>query len=370
MVNFQFYCRDSKANKNGYAPVELSIIIDGKRTFISLDRKEIPSTFKRNVEGKKNNDTKEYLYLMREKINSAITDLLRHNKPLTADSLKGYLKNGGVRYYSIENLFDDFFKVMGAKFEESNYKKYEKVRDSFYAHVNKQGDVNEITNAVIQSFKISLYKEFKESTASTKLSKLKSIINFGINNAKITVNPFNGITISKPKASIEYLTDAEVSTILHKDFDCDRLNQVRDLFIFQSGSGLSYSDMSSLRAEDVVNEEGVSYIKKNRQKTDIEFTAVLLPYAVDVLKKYNYQLPIISNQKLNSYLKEIGDLCKIKKNLHSHLARKTYCTHLINSGVRIDVVSKCAGHSNTKITAAIYAHLQTETILKEVSQVM
>ena len=73
---------------------------------------------------------------------------------------------------------------------------------------------------------------------------------------------------------------------------------------------------------------------------------------------------------MNSYLKEIQILCRLDKSLHSHLARKTYCTHLLNKGVRMDVVSKCAGHSNTRITAAIYAHLQTNTIINEVAKII
>lgn len=368
MVNFQFYCRESKTNKNGYAYVELSIIINGKRTYISLDRKEIPSNFKKLVESKKNNDLKDYLALMREKINSAITDLLRHNEALTAESLKDYLKNGGVRYYSIENLFNDFLEVMRPSFEECNYKKYLLVRDEFYAHIDKEKEITAVTNAVIRSFMIKEYKTFSESTAAGKMAKLKAVMMFGLNNAKMTINPFGNIVISKPKDKIEYLEDEELEVIIKKEFACDRLNQVKDLFIFQAGSGLAYADMASLRPEDVQEKEGIYFIKKNRQKTDIEYTAILLPCAIEVLRKYDFCLPVISNQKLNSYLKEIGDCCGLKKSLHSHLARKTYCTHLINSGTRLEVVSKCAGHSNTRITQAIYAHLQTKTILKEVSE--
>ena len=88
--------------------------------------------------------------------------------------------------------------------------------------------------------------------------------------------------------------------------------------------------------------------------------------AKDIILKYDYELPIISNQKMNAYLKEIADVCGISKNLHSHLARKTYATLLLNRGVAIEAVSKTLGHSNIRITQECYAHLLNKTIIDEV----
>lgn len=360
-MNIQFYCRSSKADKKGFAPVELAITLDGKRVFIQLPRKERPEDFKKFVAAKRSNDLKDFLEVMRVNVNKAITDLARSGMPLTSDSLKNYLKNGGSKVYSVEDLFNEHYAIILRGAKKEYVRKYEAVRDMFYMVVNR-GQIG-VTNANVLDFQREVYSRYEESTAYNKMYLLKATIDFALANRMLEHNPFTGIKLQKPKEVIEYLTDQEVEQLQQLELS-PRLERVRDIFLFQAGSGLAYADMIQLSPEDIAIEEGVYYISKTRQKTKVAYTSVLLPIAIEVLKKYNYQLPRISNQKLNTYLKEIDS------KLHSHLARKTYCTKLINSGVRLDIVSKCAGHSNTKVTSAIYAHLQRNTILKEVARAL
>lgn len=370
MASFNFYCRQSKADKNGFSPIELSIIIAGKRSYLALPRKEKPKDFARALASKRTNDIVEYVNEMRHRVNLAITEICKNGTALTPTALKMYLITGGVKSYTISNLFDDCFKLLSEKCEPLNYSKYCLVRDEFYTHINPELEASEITNAIVQSFYNKLSKEYKPSTAAGKMTKLKMVVKFGLDNGKLSINPFSTIKISKAKASVEYLTDEEVERIKKADVHCERLANVRDLFIFQCGSGLAYADLVQVRAEDIQEENGTLYIRKSRQKTEITYTSVLLPWAIEILQKHNGVLPTLSNQKMNAFLKEIAIICGINKNLHSHLARKTYCTHLLNSGCRIEVVSKCAGHSNTVITSAVYAHLQTQTIIQEVASVI
>jgi site-specific recombinase XerD len=370
MANFQFYCRESKTDKNGYSPIEISINIDGRRNFIQLPRKEKPANFKKLVASRKRNDLQEYLEISRSHINKAITEITKMGKALTAPALKDYVKNGGIKLYTIEDLFNEHYQIIKMQMTDVNYDKYVLVRDEFFKYIDPKRDINEINNAVVRGFMAELFNTYKPSTATGKINKLKSTIKFALANHKLMIDPFNGIKIARVKSRIEYLTDSEVNLIKNAPLYCKRLEQVRDLFLFQVGSGLSYADMATLSSSDVMNSNGTYYIQKNRQKTDIEYTAILLPIALEIFNKYDGILPIISNQKMNSYLKEIQILSHLEKPLHSHLARKTYCTHLLNKGVRMDVVSKCAGHSNTRITAAIYAHLQTSTIIDEVAKII
>lgn len=367
MATLNFYCRPSKQDKKGYSPIEVSIIINGNRTFYALPRKEKPCDFAKAVESKRGNDIKDYLDVMRAVINKAMTAIARDGKSLTTQNLKEYLKSGGIKAYTIEMLFDEHYAIIFPTLTTLNQLKYTRVRDDFYTQIDRDKDVDTISNAVIQSFSTFLSTHYSASTAAHKMAILKRTIKFALANHKMDIDPFNGVKISCPRGKVEYLTTDEVKVIQKKDLHCVRLEQVRDLFLFQTGSGLSYSDMVGLTKRDIQQDEDTYYIRKNRHKTDIEYTAILLPIAVDVLRKYDWTLPIISNQKMNSYLKEIQMLCGLEKSLHSHLARKTYCTYLLNNGVRMDIVSKCAGHSNTRITATIYAHLQTHTILKEVA---
>ena len=365
-MNIQFYCRACKADKNGFSPIEVSLTINGKRTFIQLPRKERAADFKKAVESKRNNDIKEYLEAMRANINRAITEIAKAGKPLTAMELKGYVKNGGFKVYTIGELFADHFALLKGT---TNLEPYKLVRDAFFNHINPSCGVEQITNAVIQSFVNKLYKAHKVNTAYGKVVKLKSTINFGLANHSLTYDPFLGIKYNRVKEKIEYLTDAELAIKANTDFG-DRLNKVRDLFVFQAGSGLAYADMASLVPEDIQVKDGTYYIQKNRVKTNIEYTAILLPKALEVLTRYNYCLPVISNAKLNEYLKELQSQCNLRKRLHSHLARKTYCTHLLNNGIRMDVVSKCAGHSSIRTTEAVYGQLLKETIISEVGRII
>lgn len=371
MANFSFYCRSSKMNRYGYAPIELSIIIDGKRCFINLPRKEKPSVFKTAMASKKHNDVKEYINVQISAINSAITAIIASGHPLTAVALRDYIQNGGIKLYTLENLFEDFIKILDVKCEYENLMKYIKVKDDFITYIgDKDKPLTQITNSDIQGFYAQLCKVHKGSTAAAKIAKLKCFFRYALDNNKISVNVFSNVRVTKPKPTIEYLTESEVNTLINKDFGIERLNRVKDLFVFQCGSGLAYADMSNLSPSDIQVDGSTTYIKKTRQKTDIEYTAVLLPFAIDILKKYNYQLPVLSNQKLNAYLQEVGDLCGITKRLHTHLARKTYATYLLNKGVSISVVAKALGHANSRITESTYAAIRTDTVINSISKVI
>lgn len=135
----------------------------------------------------------------------------------------------------------------------------------------------------------------------------------------------------------------------------------------QAYSGLSFVDLECLRKEDINEMDGVYYIHKKRQKTKVEFTAVLFPKAIEILEKYDYKLPIISNQKTNSALKAIARECGIDKRVYDHLGRKSYGCMLLNRKIRMETVAKCLGHSQAKTTATYYATLTKNSVINEVA---
>ena len=176
------------------------------------------------------------------------------------------------------------------------------------------------------------------------------------------------IHIRKGDTDIRFLTIEELNKIRDTDFKNVSINRVRDLFIFQASSGMSYCDMALLTKGDIqFNESGQPYIHKRRAKTNVYFTSVILKDGYDVLKKYDYELPIISNQRYNTALKFIKDICEIDKPIHTHIARHTYATRCINEGIRLEVVSKLLGHSTTRITQH-YARLLQKNIIGEVEE--
>ena len=371
--SIQFYCRQSKATKSGLAPVELSLIINGQRVFINLPRKESPSEFKKAVTSRRDNDTKKYLHEVRSRFNEIQTDMMRNNIPLTATALKEYFRTGGIRSYQLKDLWDDYLKIAGKRvgvtMTEMAYRKYISARNTMYEYISPDTDVKAITPAAIQDLLASIQAKYKESSTCSIMTKIKTVIIFAKDNGKIEINPFQNIKYGRGSHDIEYLTEEEISSLVNRHFEIDRLEKVRDLAVFQICSGMAYIDTQQLTPEDIhYEEDGTCYIYKSRRKTGVKYTSVVLPEGIAILKKYNGKLPSISNQKGNAYLKEVQTLCGITKPLHFHLFRKTYGTRLLNKGVRLETVSKCLGHSTTQITQMAYAKLLRPTIIQEVKE--
>lgn len=366
-----YYCRKSKTNKQGLAPVECSIVMNGERVLFNLPMKFSPVDFARK---RKPKELEDYLSITRSKLYDVINQMMEASIPVTAENIRKYMKTGGVQSYTVRNLFDDYLHILSKRVDVDMtlavYRKYELVKIRFFSKVNPDAECNTITNAVIKTFVTELYADYDDSTAAGYATRLKTFIKFGIDNGKLKINPFNGIKITKGWKPIEMLADDELERIKAKDFGVERINKVRDVFLFACGSGMAYIDIKELKPEDFQEVDGKLCVIKARHKTQNTFVSVLLPCAVDVAKKYNFDLGsvVISNQKMNSYLTEIKDICNITSvsSLHTHLGRHWYCNHLLNLGIRPETVAKAAGHSNFKTLLKHYARIEEVTTVKEI----
>ena len=369
--NVSFYCRDSKANTKGLAPVEMSIIINGQRTLVTLPRKEKPSEFRKALASKRNNGIRDYTDAVRARLNDITTEMMEQGLQLTATTLKEFFHNGGVRPYTIENLFNDYIAIVEKKagtgeITQKTYRKYLLARERFFGIIDKEKPVTAITSTVIADYMASLRKDYNTVTANGYGQKVKTIVKYGMSKGLVKIDPFVGIHIRKGDMDVEFLTEEELSRIRDTDFQNRSLNRVRDLFVFQASSGMSYCDMAAIVPSDIqFNDVGQAYIHKRRAKTKVYFTSVILPDGMVILDRYDYHLPTISNNKYNAYLKPIRDLCGIDKPLHTHIARHTYATRCINAGIRLEVVAKLLGHTTTRITQH-YAKLLQSSIIDEV----
>ena len=171
-----------------------------------------------------------------------------------------------------------------------------------------------------------------------------------------------------------FLTDEEVLQIVNNELNIQRLELVRDIFIFSCFTGLAYIDVANLTPDNIVMLGGKEWIMTKRQKTSVETNVLLLDIPKRIISKYSHQtyrdgklFPILSNQKTNSYLKEIADICGIKKNLTFHLARHTFATMSLSKGVPIESVSKMLGHTNIR-TTQIYARITNKKIEHDMEQ--
>lgn len=372
--SLSFYCRKSKADKKGLAPIELSIIINGKRVFINLPRKEYPDIFKKSVETKRNNPIKEYIDEVRNQFNSVQLDMMRNNIPLTSETLKEYYKTGGVKQFTIEDAFKEYqqllFKRVDIDLTYAAYKKYIDAFNCFFKYVDKTKELTSVTPATIEGFLVDCNTKYTASTVCGIMTRIKTVMQYQRDNNRLQINPFLNVKYSRGKKDIEYLTEEEINKIYNLEIDNKSLSEVKDAFILQASTGLAYIDIYNLKKEDIqINSDGTHYIIKNRHKTNTQYTTVVLDKGVEVLKKHNYQLHIISNQKYNLFLKTIQSLAGIETNLTSHLARKTFATLLLNKGVRLETVSKALGHSSSKITQSAYSKLLSNTVINEIKAV-
>ena len=194
-ANVSFYCRESKKYRDGLAPIELVIILNTRRCFIQLPRKEYPSKFKAQIASKKRTDLIEYLDGVRARLNQIVTTFLMEGRPLTADALKTYFQTGGYMVYTIENLFDDYMHILakrvGKDLKPKTYRKYEIARDKFYQIISPKEPVTAITKAVIMDYQASMNQYLDYVTTNGYCQRVKTVVQFGIDNGrmKITRSP-------------------------------------------------------------------------------------------------------------------------------------------------------------------------------------
>ncbi len=356
----QFYCRESKA-KNGLSPIEAGININGNRFFYNLPRKAKPSTFQKTE--------KEYLYAIERRIRQYELDCLADGDTMTVEGMKEYIRNNYTRPgKTIKDLLQSFYthlqkKVDAGMLMDSGLRKYRTAISLFVQDLDQDKPVTVITSGYIDDFCLKVGSMYESSTGSGMLTKVKSLLSYAVMNGYITVNPWK-TKISKKVKKIEIPTMEEYNKVVNLDLSFNKsLERARDLWVFASGCGLSYCDCATLEDGDIKEMNGQYYINKERGKTGVEFFSILLPNAVAVYKKYGGLPKMISNQKINAYIKVVGEMAGVGVSLHFHLARHLYCHQLLNIyKVSYDIAAKCLGHSQIKQTMH-YGKIWGSTVL-------
>lgn len=286
--------------------------------------------------------------------------MMKMGMVITSDSLRQVIQQGGVRAYTVGRLFDDYLRILqkrvGVDLKPTVYRKYELTAEKALKFLNKDSDVSTITPHMIKTIEVSWRAQFDPSTLVGYLTRLKTFVNYGRDNGLITINPFQGIRISKPVKPIKALTEEEVMNLLGLSLE-PRLQRVLDLFLISCGTGMAYSDLMDFEIGDLKKEGEYYYISKERNKTGRVFTALVLPFAEPIIFHYG-TLPKISNQVYNRYLKEIDT------RLTTHMGRRTYASLLANKNASIDVIASALGDS-PQIAARYYAKIQTQTIINQ-----
>jgi integrase len=222
------------------------------------------------------------------------------------------------------------------------------------------------------SFWFKSIQKCNHNSTMKYLSNFKKIVLIYVKNKLLQSDPFANFKFTNKFVAHVALAESDLIILTRKDFGNERLSNVRDIFLFSCYTGLSYADVQKLKKTDITKGiDDAMWIYTNRQKTGTSSRIPLLTEAIEIIDKYKDHpkcqhcgllLPILSNQKMNSYLKEIAGVCNIDKTLTFHIARYTFATTVtLNYGVPIETVSKMLGHTNIKQTQH-YAKLTDKRI--------
>lgn len=331
-----------------------------------------------------------FLESLTTKINGFKTELFNKGIPVSAVDLINFVNGRSVRRNKVLEEFlehNEEIKVLVRKKEYSKgtHTRYVTARSHVQDFIKYKFERNDIEfTALNYEFAKNYYmylrtvRNCSNNTAIKYISNFKKIILRAVAKDLITKDPFKLFIGKKTKVRKQPLTRLELKRLEDFIFDSERLDVVRDIFIFQCYTGLAYIDVYQLKWEDIKDgNDGGLWIMSSRQKSKSHTDIPLLPKAVEIMAKHKNDpiciqrksvLPVRSNQKMNAYLKEIADVCEISTNLNTHKARRTFAsTVTLNNGVPIHVVKEMLGHYSVKQTEE-YAITEQEAIGKEMKE--
>ncbi len=389
--SLNFYLKDKKNVPDNMCHVFLKLTINGESSVISLKldwSKDRWNKTSGKAEGKQADAVllNEYLESVRIKVMHARLKLLDEGKEVTAGRLKNLLLGQDDENKKLLEVFrlhnDKMASLIGIEFAPGTMERYKTSYDHTYAYIKWKYGKEDIEIRKLDYEFISDYQYWFKSvrkcshnTTVKYLANMKKIVLDCVKKGWLQRDPFLDFKMVKKDIPREALTESELDHVSKKIFSTQRLNLVRDLFIFSCYTGLAYIDVKNLDKNQIIQGmDGEKWLFTHRQKTNSPTRLPLLPQAMKILVKYQDHpkaeisgkvLPTPSNQKLNAYLKEIADLCGINKELTFHIARHTFATTVtLANGVPIETVSKMLGHKSLSQTQH-YAKILDTTVSHE-----
>lgn len=367
--------RNKRASKTKEGSIELRIGFERKKKYATTGVRVFPREW-RNGRIVHRLDAIELQRTLDEFVANArriINDLIERGEfdiDTIVAQIGGRTKHLAGRNVVKERLLIDYFR------ERTEIRKYGRSEDSCERYerflrwfekwdgMRTFDDVNELN--ILAMDKAIRAKGMKPYSAWNNYHRfLNSFILDANDDGLMQGNPYKKLNIEKDKSSGgigKYLTREEFRRIEQLEPPTNYLRHARDLFVFQTYTCLSYTDLAAFDASRMKKVKGRMMYVGTRGKTRQEFSFLVLKPALAVLERYGGRLPIMSNVKYNTYLKSIAVMCGINKPISTHWARHTGATMLLNSGADMEIVSKVLGHSSTKITREVYAKLLDETV--------
>lgn len=376
-VSILFYAKKAKAAANGLVPIYTRITINGKRIELSTNR--FVEISKWSTEAGKIKGTSEearsinnHLDLLKSQIRDAEMELIYKKIVVTTETIKSKLLGVDERARMLVPIFQDhnnkIKELVGKEYAPGTLERYttslkHTIEFMQWKYNISDIDITKIDHAFITDYEFWLrnVRNCANNTAVKYLKNFNKIIKLCLANDWLDKNPFANYKSKVKEVERVYLTEAEIQSIIEKDFKTERLSLVRDIFLFSCFTGLAYIDVKNLTKSHIsFGIDGEKWIFTHRQKTESASKIPILPVTQMIIDKYEIHpqcinedklLPILSNQKMNAYLKEIAGVCEIEKELTFHIARHTFATTVtLTNGVPIESVSKMLGHKNLRTT--------------------
>ena len=393
MEKILFFIKRKKPLKDGSVPVFVRVSVYGISSEFATGKSVVESqwvTSKGRVKGNNlnNKNINACLDQIQFRLQEIAIELRNENTSYTAkeivDRYKGLNKPviGILELYKEHN--EEQKELVGKVCALATYKRHETslmLFKEFLTVKYRVSDmpINRVDAEVLRKYQTYLMtgRNNNNNTTVKYLKNLGKVLNWAVSRQLITSNPLNHLTLRTQPVERDFLEAYEVEAIENKEFGIERLDNIKDVFIFCCYTGLAYADVSTLSREHFYKDkEGMIWIRKARHKTNEVFEVPLIGPTLQILEKYQglrhttgKLLPVSSNQKMNAYLKEIADIVGIKKQLTMHIARHTFATTIaLANGVPINVVSKMLGHSTIRMTQH-YAKTLRESIKKSMTAV-
>jgi len=391
-ILFWIYATRAVNNKTN---IYIRLTLNGQRVNISLKRKVDVTTW--NTKTQRADGTSKvskalnlYLNEVQSNIYRTYEQLKSENIPFTSQSIKARFLGESQRHYYFQDLIEYHNEKMQHKLHRNTLRQYKTSQRYMLSFIESEFNKADIALSELNYGFIIGFEDFLRSyvpkpgqpkignnTAMKHIKRLRRMITLAYRMEWLDRDPFVNFKMKIEKKEREFLTSDELQSIEDLTSSIERLIVVRDLFIFSCYTGISYSDIVELTGDNIViGIDGNPWIMADRVKTGTPFKIPLLLRAEALIDKYkvhprtqisNSLLPKLSNQKLNSYLKEIADLCGINKNLTFHMARHTFATTVtLSNGVPIETVSKLLGHTKLA-TTQIYARVVEKKVSEDMA---
>jgi integrase/recombinase XerD len=389
-LSIRYYTDNSKSNKIGRTVIKCRLTFNKKRkefsTGLFINPKHWNSKQQKVKPPEPDRDTiNTQLGLIKTKINKAFLMLQIKEEDFTVEDIYiVYKGKKSSKEYNVIEFFERYLKrlktLVGIDIKQVTWNKHYYVKEDVKRFLKWKYNTKDFPLKKIESnfiteldYYFKTKQNLKQITINKKIQRFRKIIKVAVAENYLRKDPFILYQTKKVRTEVVFLSPEELEKFEKHQFSQPRLQLIQDLFVFSCYTGLPYRELMNLENKHIINGfDGNLWIKMKREKTTKELSIPLLPKALEILEKYSTEglvFPRISNQKYNSYLKEIADLVGIEKRLTTHMARRTFAsTVLLYNDVPMEIVSELLGHSNMKITQDSYGKVVQKKISLEMSR--